>query len=237
MTVSAILSDLRRAGSRKNVEGMARYGIHPARAFGVPSPVLDAMARRLGRDHALAARLWKTGVHEARMLAALVDEPSRVTPAQMERWAKQFDSWALCDTVCGKLFDRTPYAYEKARAWSSRREEYVKRAGFALMAWLAVHDKPAEDDRFVALLPLIEREASDPRNFVRKAVNWALRQIGKRNARLLTSARASARRIARQGTPSARWIAADALREWQARELSRASSGASRAGRTRRRAP
>jgi 3-methyladenine DNA glycosylase AlkD len=237
MPVSSILADLRRAGSRKNVEGMARYGIRPARAFGVPSPVLEAMARRLGRDHGLAARLWKTGVHEARILAALVEEPARVTPAQMERWVRAFDSWALCDTVCGKLFDRTPYAYAKARAWSGRREEYVKRAGFALIAWLAAHDKQADDARFAALLPLIEREASDPRNFVRKAVNWALRQIGKRNPRLLRAARASAARIARQGTPAARWIAADALRDWRTRELNRASSGASRAGRRARRAP
>jgi 3-methyladenine DNA glycosylase AlkD len=171
------------------------------------------MAKRIGRDHALARELWASGIHEARVLAGLVDDPAAVTAAQLERWAKDFDSWDVCDGVCSNLFDRTPYAWDKAVAWSARSREFVKRAGFVLMAALAVHDKTAPDERFKNFLPLIEREAVDERNFVKKAVNWALRQIGKRNRALNRDAIAAAKRIRKVDSRSARWIAADALRE------------------------
>jgi 3-methyladenine DNA glycosylase AlkD len=212
-SVAQILAELEKHGDPRNVEGMARYGIRPARAYGVPAPAIYRIARKIGRDHDLAADLWETGVHEARAVAALIDDPRLVDSRQMESWAAEFDSWAVCDHVCGKLFDRTPLAWPKALAWTRRRPEYVRRAGFALIAWLTVHDKKAPDDRFLAFLPLIERAASDERNMVKKAVNWALRQIGKRNARLNRDAIACADRVRRQGSPPARWIAADALRE------------------------
>jgi 3-methyladenine DNA glycosylase AlkD len=171
------------------------------------------MAREIGRDHELAEDLWAAGVHEARILAALVDEPGRVTKTQMERWAADFDSWDVCDQVCMNLFDKTPYAYEKALAWSTRRAEFVKRAGFALMASLAVHDKKAGAGQFSPFLEAIVRQSADERNFVKKAVNWALRQIGKRSHGLNRKAIAAAERIAGIDSKAARWIARDALRE------------------------
>jgi 3-methyladenine DNA glycosylase AlkD len=193
---------------------MARFGIATDRALGgIGMPRLRQMGRDLGPDHQLAEALWATGVHEARMLAAFVDDSDLVTEAQMERWAGGFDSWDLCDTVCGSLFDRTPFAHDKAVAWSGREEEFVKRAGFATMAWLAVHDRKAGDDRFLAFLPHVELGAGDDRKLVRKAVSWALRQIGKRNARLNWEAVACADRIRKQGSRSARWVASDAIRE------------------------
>jgi len=175
--------------------------------------VLRAIGRRHRRDHALALALWATGVHEARGIATLVDDPRRVTRGQMERWARDCDNWGVTDACCGVLFDRTPYAIEKAHAWSARRAEYVKRGGFVLMAGLAVHRKELPDDVFLAFLPVIVRESTDGRNFVKKAVNWALRQIGKRNPRLRRAALAAAKRIRRIDSPAARWIAGDALRE------------------------
>jgi 3-methyladenine DNA glycosylase AlkD len=193
--------------------GMARFGIPTANARGVSTPQLKALARRLGRDHDLAGRLWASGVFEARVVAAFIDEPDKVTRAQMERWARDLDSWGVCDACCCYLFRRTPYAWAKAVEWAGRKPEFVKRAGFALMAYLAVHDKAADDDAFAALLPVIEREADDDRPFVRKAVNWALRQIGKRNRRLNGLAIAAAERVRARGTRAARWIATDARRE------------------------
>jgi 3-methyladenine DNA glycosylase AlkD len=210
---AGILAELRSQANPANVDGMARYGIRSANALGIAAPVLEEIARRVGRSHEVAVALWASGVFEARALAALVDDPAAVSEAQMEEWAGAFDSWAICDAVCSKLFDRTPFAWKKAVAWSRRREEYVKRGGFVLMAALAVHDKTAPDARFLRFLPIMEREATDGRNFVRKAVNWALRQIGKRNPALNRRAVQAARRIARQPASSARWIAADALRE------------------------
>jgi 3-methyladenine DNA glycosylase AlkD len=192
---------------------MARFGINPDHAMGVRVPALRRLAKELGRDHRLARGLWATGIHEARILAGMVEEPDRVTEAQMERWVRAFDSWDLCDQVCGNLFDRTPFAVQKAHQWAARDEEFVKRAAFALMAWLAVHDRAADDGVFMDFLPLIEREAGDHRNYVRKAVNWALRQIGKRNVRLHRAAVRTAERIARQGSRAAGWVASDALRE------------------------
>jgi 3-methyladenine DNA glycosylase AlkD len=208
----AILDQLESLSNPANVAGMARYGIRAAKAYGVSAPVVRRMAKDAGKDHALAAALWKTGALEARVLAALVDEPAKVTPAQMERWARDFDSWAVCDGVCGVLFDRTPHAAALAERWSARPEEFVKRAGFVLMATLAVHDKAAPDALFLGFLPIVEREADDPRNMVKKGVNWALRQIGKRNLALHAAAVAACRRlVTKKG--AARWVGSDALRE------------------------
>jgi 3-methyladenine DNA glycosylase AlkD len=213
VTAAAILRELRSHANPHNVAGMARFGINPHRTLGVSIPTLRRIARRTGPNRLLALQLWQSGIHEARILAGMIDEPARVTSRQMDAWARDFDSWDVCDQCCSNLFDKTPFAYRKAVAWSRRREEFVKRAGFVLMAALAVHDKLADDDAFLKFLPLIEREAADDRNFVKKAVNWALRQIGKRNARLRRHAIATARRIHRQDSRPARWIAGDALRE------------------------
>lgn len=193
---------------------MARFGISSRKeVLGVPTPVLQKMAREIGRDHALALELWKSGVFEARCVAALIDDPKLLTEEQMERWARDFDNWAVCDNCCGRLFDKTPWAYRQASKWSRRQEEYVKRAAFSLMAALAVHNKHAGDAKFLKFLPPIQRESSDERNFVKKAVNWALRQIGKRNAVLNKAAIKTAQEMRKIDSPSARWIAADALRE------------------------
>jgi len=208
-----ILQKLKSLKSRRNIDGMARFGIRGKNILGVPKPKLDQMARAIGKDHGLALKLWGSKIHEARILAALIDVPGEVTPGQMEKWAKDFDSWDICDGVCGHLFDRTPFAVAKARLWSRRKKEFEKRAGFVLMAEMAVHDKKAPDSLFLSFLPVLRKEAGDKRNFVKKAVNWALRQIGKRNRRLNRAAIAEARRIQKLGKPSARWIAADALRE------------------------
>ena len=212
-TAEEVLAELRAQANAENVAGMARFGINAERALGISMVALRQFARPLKRDHALAAGLWASGVHEARILASLIDEPKRVTPSQMERWARDLDSWDLTDQVCGNLFLQTPYAYNKAVEWSGRSREFVKRAGFTLMAQLAVHDKAAPDEAMQAFLPIIEREAADERNYVRKAVNWALRQIGKRDRRLNAAAVEAARRIQQQDSRSARWVAADALRE------------------------
>ncbi|MFH1199825.1 MAG: DNA alkylation repair protein [Candidatus Micrarchaeota archaeon] len=211
---AAIVRSLKSRRNAANIAGMARFGISTKNTLGVSVPVLRSMAMEIGKDHELALQLWKTGIHEARLLAGFIDDPAKVTEAQMESWAADFDSWDTTDQVCGNLFDRTPFAYNKAVEWSAREEEFVKRAGFALMAALAVHDKKAGDGKFLKFLPIIAREATDERNFVRKAVNWALRQIGKsRNRRLHAAAIASAKEIARTDSKAAKWIAADALRE------------------------
>ena len=210
---SRILAELKSLANPDNVAGMARYGINSKNTLGVSIPRLRAMAKEIGRDHALALELWKSGIHEARILAGLIDDPVLVSEAQLDRWARDFDSWDVCDLVCSNLFDKTPFAHAKAIAWSLREEEFVKRAGFVLMAALAVHDKKAPAGSFRTFLPIIEREASDERNFVKKAVNWALRQIGKRSRELNKAAIAAARRIQKIDSKSARWIASDALRE------------------------
>ena len=214
-TTASILADLRRRGSKKNVAGMARYGIVATngKVFGVSVGDLRAMGKRIGRDHALAAALWKTGWYEARMLAAFVEEPGRVTPRQMDAWARDFDNWAICDTVCFHLFDKTPHAWSRINAWSKRKEEFVRRAAFALLASVALHDKEAQDAPFTRSLALIQRYATDERNFVKKAVSWALRGIGKRNAGLRAKTLAVARRLARAEDSTARWIGKDALRD------------------------
>jgi 3-methyladenine DNA glycosylase AlkD len=196
-----------------NIAGMARYGIKTDNALGTSMPALRKMGKAFGRDHELARELWATGIHEARILASIVDDPALVTKKQMETWVRDFDSWDVCDQVCMNLFDKTPHAYDKATAWSSRRAEFVKRAGFALMAALAVHDKQATDRAFHPFLESIVRESVDDRNFVKKAVNWALRSIGKRNAALNKKAVAAAKTIQKIDSKTARWNANDALRE------------------------
>ncbi|MES0329101.1 MAG: DNA alkylation repair protein [Dehalococcoidales bacterium] len=208
-----VLKMLKSLGDPAAVAGMARFGINPENTYGVSVPALRRMAKEIGRDHVLAQRLWASGIHEARLLAGLVDDPAAVNEAQMEAWAKDFDSWDVVDGSCSNLFEKTPFAYQKAVAWAGRREEYVKRAGFVLMARLAVGTKKADDKTLETFLPYIEREADDTRNFVKKAVNWALRQIGKHSPALNRKAIATARQIAQQDSPGARWIAADALRE------------------------
>jgi 3-methyladenine DNA glycosylase AlkD len=193
---------------------MARFGISSRHeVLGIPTPVMQRIARELGHSHELASELWESRVFEARCLAVLSDDPKLVNEAQMERWVKDFDNWAVCDNCCGHLFDKTPYAYRKAVEWSRREEEYVKRAAFSLMAVLAVHDRRASDSKFVRFLPILKRGSTDERNFVRKAVNWALGQIGKRNMALNKAALKAAQEIRKIDSPSARWIAADALRE------------------------
>lgn len=195
------------------VAGMARFGINPNNTYGVPIPALRKMAREIGKDHVLAQQFWSSGIHEARILAGMVDEPEKVTEKQMETWAADFDSWGVCDQVCSNLLDKTEFAYQKAIAWSGRKEEFVKRAGFVLMAALSVHDKRAGDEEFLKFLPVIKREAVDDRNFVKKGVNWALRQIGKRNLNLNRAAIETAKEIQGIDSKAARWIASDALRE------------------------
>jgi 3-methyladenine DNA glycosylase AlkD len=212
-TVEAVIEQLKSLAQPENLAGMARFGIATEQVLGIPLPALRNLAKQYRRNHPLALALWDTGIHEARILAALVDDPSQVTEEQMEAWVRDFNSWDLCDQCCGNLFDKTPLAYDKAIEWSHREEEFVKRAGFALMAWLAVHDKNADDDRFRAFFPHLEQGAADERNFVKKAVNWALRQIGKRNRTLNREAVNTARRIQQQDTRSARWIAAHTFRE------------------------
>lgn len=230
----ALLGRLLALANPANVAGMARYGISSAGTLGVGMVALRGMAREVRRGagaaerHALAAELWSSGLHEARILAALVDDPALVGEAQAERWVRDLDSWDVCDQLCLNLLRRTGFAWKKAAAWAGRGEPFVKRAGFVLMATLAVHAREARDERFEPFLDLAEREAGDDRNFVRKAVSWAVRQIGERNPALRRLAVAAARRIGRSESRSARWVSRDALRELEA-----LSAGAGRPGRPR----
>lgn len=230
--VTALLEELRSLGSEKDRAGMARYGIKTDDAFGVSVYVLRKIADRIGTDHELAGELWATGNHEARLLACFIDDPKLVTAAQCEAWAKDFDSWDVCDQATTSLFDLTAHGWSKAAQWAERDEEWVKRGGFALMAGLAVHDKKARDEAFLKLFPLIERGAFDDRNFVKKAVNWALRNIGKRNPTLNAAAISLAEKLQKQaneraGGPrggdacarAARWVATDALKELSSEKI------------------
>lgn len=211
--VRKILKALARKGSKRNRDGMARYAIVAKKVFGVSVGDIRQIGKQAGRNHALALALWKTGWFEARMLSAFVDEPARVTPAQMDRQARQFDNWAICDALCFHLYDRTPHAWRAIDRWSRRKEEFVRRAAFALLASVALHDKAAPDAQFLKRLRLIERAKDDNRNFVKKGVNWALRGIGKRNATLRAASIKVARKLASRESASARWIGKDALRE------------------------
>ncbi len=213
MSYNNIIEKLKSLSDPEAVKGMARFGINPENTYGVSIPNLRQMAKEIVADHALAQQLWASGIHEARILASIVDKPEMVTEAQMENWVKDFDSWDVCDQCCMNLFDKTKFAHGKAVEWSEREEEFVKRAGFTLMATLAVHDKAAADEELLKFLPMIKRESPDNRNFVRKAVNWALRQIGKRNLNLNKMAIKTAEEIQQIDSKSAKWIAADAIRE------------------------
>jgi 3-methyladenine DNA glycosylase AlkD len=212
-SVERVVGELRRLGTKRNVEGMARYGIRAEKVFGVSKPKLDALAKKIGKNHALGLELWSMGIQDAKILAGLISEPGKVSGAQMELWVRDFDNWDSCDGTCCHLFVFAEPAWAKALAWTKRKQEFQKRGGFALAAYLAYRDKSAGDDKYLRFLKVIEREAEDDRNFVRKAINWALRNIGKRNLRLNRAAIATARRLRRRESRAARWIAADALRE------------------------
>lgn len=217
VTVTAVLRLLKKNGSAKNRAGMQRFGIQGKKMYGVPVPAIRKMSRQIGKDHALALKLWRSGVHEARILASIIAEPEKVTKKQIDAWAKDFDSWDIVDQCCGNLFDKTAHAYPQALRWSTRREEFIKRAGFSLMAYLAVHDKAAEDTKFLPFLRAVIRQSTDDRNFVRKAVNWALRQIGKRNSRLRQLSLHAAAMLKSSQNTTARWIGSDAYRELASR--------------------
>ena len=217
--LKAILREMRAIADPGRRKGMERFGIDATAALGLSVPQIRAIARKRGKNQPLAEELWATGIHEARWLAALVGDPKIITRSTMDRWARDFNSWDICDACCCDLFDRTPHAWRKLPKWAANQREYVRRAAFSTLAALSVHDKCAPDQLFLDALALIETYAFDDRNFVRKAVNWALRNIGKRNARLLPAAVACAERVRAQGSKSARWIAADALREFRLKSL------------------
>ena len=216
MTLNEIVSLLKRSKDPRNIAGMVRFGITAKNTLGISIPFLRQLAKKIGKDHRLALQLWKTNIHEARLLAGFIDDPRLVTRRQMDVWVGDFDSWDICDQVCSNVFDKTPFAYQKTRQWARRREEFVRRAGFAMMASLAVHDKKAPDRQFFPFFPLIEKYSTDERNFVKKAVNWALRQIGKSRPGLRRKAVALARKLAASDSPAARWNGKDALRELNA---------------------
>ena len=216
-----VIDTLRSKAKSDQLEGMSRYGMAIEQRFGVSVPDLRKLAKELGKDHELALKLWKTGIAEARIVAAMIDDPQKLTEEQMEDWVKDIDSWDVCDQLCMNLFEKSPLAWKKIINWSSREEEFVKRTAFSLIACLAWHDKKAADSKFIGLLPLITRGATDERNFVKKAVNWALRNMGKRNQSLNKAAIAVARDIQRLDSKSARWIANDAIRELESEAVQR----------------
>jgi 3-methyladenine DNA glycosylase AlkD len=208
-----VLSELRGLGTQRNIDGMAHFGIRAENVYGVSKPLLDNLAKRIGRNHQLAVKLWSTGNHDARILAGLIADPFEVTSALMDSWVRDFNNWDVCDGTCCHLFVFAKPAWSRALLWTKRQDEFQKRAGFALVAYLAYRDKSAPDGQFEKFLKIIERKSSDERNFVRKAVNWALRNIGKRNLHLNRAAIATALRIQKSESRAARWIAGDALRE------------------------
>lgn len=215
MTLQQILKTLKSHANPKNVAGMARFGINPKNTLGISIPFLRQLGKKIGKNHELAQQLWKTKIHEARLLAAFIEEPKKVTSKQMDQWTADFDSWDICDQVCSNVFDKTPFAYVKSFNWVKDKREFVRRAGFVMMAALAVHDKKQPDKTFIKFFPVIEKYSADERNFVRKAINWALRQIGKRSDFLKPRAIKCAKKIQKLDSKSARWVAADALRELQ----------------------
>lgn len=219
MDSNKIIKKLKSLSNPKNVEGMARFGISPDKTFGITIPVLRNIAKEAGTNHKLALELWETGYHEARILASIIDDPEDVMESQIDKWVNDFDSWDVCDQCCTNLFRKTPFAYKKISEWSKRKEEYVKRAAFTLIAVLGVHDKKADDSVFIKFFPIIKKESTDERNFVKKAVNWALRQIGKRNINLNKEAIKLAKEILKIDNKAARWIAADALRELKSKSV------------------
>jgi 3-methyladenine DNA glycosylase AlkD len=212
-TVEQVVARLKEKAKPDQLSGMKKYGMSVERRLGLSMPDMRKLAKELGKNHNLALELWETGIAEARIIAALIDDPKVLTEKQMENWVKDFNSWDVCDQVCGELFDKSPLAWKKVVDWSNRDEEFVKRAAFALLASLAWHDKKSDDERFIELLPIIVQASTDERNFVKKAVNWALRNIGKRNIRLNQAAKDTAFKIQKLDAKAARWIASDAIRE------------------------
>ena len=210
---SEIIKTLKSMSNKKNKEGMIRFGISPTNTLGISVYVLRDIAKEIKKNHELALRLWDSKIHEARLLAGFIANPEKLTEKQMESWVLEFDSWDICDQVCSCLFDKTPFAERKVFEWTKRNEEFVKRAGFVLMATLSVHDKKSKDSFFVKFFPIMKREARDERNFVKKAINWALRQVGKRNLYLNTKAIKAAEDIYKINSKSAKWIASNALSE------------------------
>ena len=219
MKPDQIIHQLKQMSNPQNVAGMVRFGIRTESALGIPVPELRKFAREVGSNHLLAQQLWQTNIHEARLLAAFIDDPRQVNKQQMEQWALDFNSWDICDQVCNHLFRKTPFAHQMALKWSRAQAEFVKRAGFVLMAVLAVHDKKSGDQPFLDFLKIIQQESQDERNFVKKAVNWALRQIGKRNLSLHQAALKTAEQINQIDSKSAGWIATDALRELRSEKI------------------
>ncbi len=220
-SVEKVLEKLKAEARSDRLEGMARYGMVPEKRLGVSIPEIRKLAKELGRDHELALELWKTGIPEARIVAAMIGEPEKLTEEQMEDWVKDINSWDICDQVCMNLFENTPLAWKKIHDWSDREEEFVKRTAFALTACLAWHDKKAEDERFIKLLPAVRRGATDERNYVKKAVSWALRNIGKRNTNLNKAAIETAKEIGQIDSKAARWIASNALKELESEAVRR----------------
>jgi 3-methyladenine DNA glycosylase AlkD len=216
-----VLKKLKAKARPDQLEGMARFGIVADQRLGVSVPDIRKIAKELGKDHKLAIELWKTGVPEAKIVAAMIDEPEKLTETQTENWVKDINSWDVCDQVCMNLFEKSPLAWKKIPDWSEREEEFTKRAAYALIACLAWHDKNAEDAKFIKLFPAIERGARDERNFVKKAVNWALRSIGKRNQNLNKAAIKAAKEIQLIDSKAARWIASDAIRELESDAVKR----------------
>ncbi len=222
--MSSVEEALRRIEAKAKpdqVQGMARYGMVAERRLGLSVPDMREIARQLGKNHELALELWKTGIPEARIVAAMIDEPELLTEEQMEEWVKDINSWDVCDQVCMNLFEKTPLAWRKILDWSERKEEFVKRTAFALIACLAWHNKEAEDGKFIKLFPVLKRGATDERNFVKKAVNWALRNTGKRNLNLNRAAIQVAREIQLVDSKAARWIASDAIKELESEAVQR----------------
>ncbi len=219
MKYEEVIKKLKSRRNPKNIAGMARFGINPKNTLGISIPYLRSLARKIGKNHQLAKKLWNSKIHEARILAGLIDDHKLLSEKQMNGWAKDFDSWDVCDQVCMNLFDKTDIAFKKALDWTRDKREFVKRAGFAMMAALASHDKKSNDQAFKKFFPAIKREAKDSRNFVRKAVNWALRGIGKRNLKLNKLAVKTAREIQKINSKTAKWIAGDALRELQSKAV------------------
>lgn len=219
MDYNDIIKELKKLANPKNVEGMARFGINPKDTLGIPMPDIRKLAKKIGKDHELALKLYASGIHEAKILAAMVAEPDKLTEKQMENWVLGIDSWDVCDQVCMNLFEKTPLAFKKIKDWSQRKEEFVKRTAFSLIACLAWHDKEMKDEEFIKFFPIIKKASIDNRNFVRKAVNWALRHIGKRNKNLNKEAIKLAREILKIDSKSAQWIAKDAIRELESEAI------------------
>jgi 3-methyladenine DNA glycosylase AlkD len=218
-SVKDVLNKLQSKAKPKQLAGMAKYGMTVEQRLGVSVPDMRELAKEIGKDHKLALELWKTGIAEARMVAAMVDEPDKLTEEQMEDWVKDINSWDVCDQVCMNFFEKTPLAWKKIIDWSEREEEFIKRTAFSLIACLAWHDKKAGDEKFIELFPVIIKGAMDERNFVKKAVNWALRNIGKRNLNLNEAAVRTAKEIQRLDSKAARWVASDAIRELESKAI------------------